>query len=69
MNHSAVLINPRSQGKKKKEEGNEDVGGECIYGKEDEPDVMGLYLGKKKNLHHHYSVQKSPEGRLTSHQI
>lgn len=47
MNHSPVLINPRSQGKKK-EEGNEDVGGECIYGKEDEPDVMGLYLEKKK---------------------
>lgn len=46
MNHSPVLINPPSQGKKR--EGNEDVGGECIYGKEDEPDVMGLYLEKKK---------------------
>lgn len=53
MNHSPVLINPHSQEKEVKEDvwGKRREGGEWICGKEDELDVMGLYLENTSIIH------------------
>ena len=64
MNHSPVLINPRSQEKKRKKRGErgkserkkkkrEEREGERIHSERDEPRVMGVHLANTSLIHIH----------------